>query len=71
MFGIRGKVIVSIMLILYVYGVVVSKCIMTGKIMHEVFKDVNVLNNYYLWLSLFFLISATLSFRDVTSTKIV
>jgi len=69
MFGKTGKVIYSLALIMYLTGVVISKCIMTGNIMSHIFDQTKVLNNYYFWLILFFILSAGLSFKDVASIK--
>lgn len=59
------------MVVLYLIGVITSKCIMTGNILSGVFDSVSVLNNYYFWLSIFFLSSAVLSFKDISSIKII
>lgn len=63
----KGFLVLSISF--YLSGVISSKTIISSKILQETFEDVNYLNNYYLWLGLFFFISAVSSFKDVTSTR--
>lgn len=53
------------------FGVIVSKCIITGNIMADLFEGVQILDNYYTWLGILFGISAILSFRDLTNMKIM
>jgi amino acid permease len=70
-FGNLGRVLYSFSIVVYVSGVILAKCILTGRTLSTVFKDVQVLDRYEFWLGLFFVVSAVFSFRDVGSTKYV
>jgi hypothetical protein len=42
---------------------------MTGNVLSQVFKDIEVMNNFYLWLGLFFVSGAAFSFKSIANTK--
>ncbi len=71
MLGKHGKSFFSMSLIIYLYGTLIGKCIIVGNIISKVFTGIEFLDNYYVWLILFFVVSGFLSFRDVGSTKLV
>lgn len=56
---------------IYLLGTSVSKCIMTGKIMSQVFKNVDWLREFDFWVFLFFISGAVFSFRSIDKTKIM
>ena len=58
-------------MIVFLTSALSSKCIMTGNILSKIFVDVSVLESYYFWLGLFFVIGATFSFKSIEKTKIV
>ena len=68
-FGKVGKIFCSLVIIIYAFGAMVTKSIITGKTLQNVFHDVNVLNSYYFWLGLFFLSSSLFSFGNIHNTK--
>lgn len=59
------------MISIYLTGTAISKCIMTGNILSVVFKDVEVLKQYELWLGLFFISGAAFSFKSIEKTKVM
>ena len=65
----KARIFPSIAITIYLTGTAISKCIMTGNILSQVFKDIDVLNNFNLWLGLFFLSGAAFSFKSIESTK--
>jgi len=60
--GEKGKLFNTIILMMYLIGLLISKCIMAGNNLSEGFEGIAVLDNYYFWLILFFCCSAVLSF---------
>jgi hypothetical protein len=54
---------------IYLFGVSISKCIMTGKTLSKLFANVTVLNTFEFWLSLFFVSGAAFSFKSISKTK--
>lgn len=71
LWGTPGKVAVVIVLTVYMMGILITKCISTGTVMSELFVEVDVLNNFYFWMALFFLTSMFFCFKDVQGTKIL
>ncbi|KRX01663.1 hypothetical protein PPERSA_03747 [Pseudocohnilembus persalinus] len=67
--GNSGNVFITLIITIYLIGILIAKCISTGKIMADSFHTTPVLNIYEFWLFLFFFISALFSFRNVQSTK--
>lgn len=70
-FGLKGKILVSTSVILYLLGVIISKIIMSGNILSQVFHNVYILKEFDFWIILFFGICAILSFKDVSSIKFI
>lgn len=69
LYGNKARIFPSIAITVYLTGTAISKCIMTGNILSQVFKDIDILNSFYLWLGLFFLSGAAFSFKSIESTK--
>jgi amino acid permease len=69
--GFKGKLLVSTAIIFYLFGVIISKIIMSGNILSKVFHNVHVLKEFDFWIILFFGICALLSFKDVSSIKFI
>lgn len=65
LWGKVGKIIVVIILTVYIMGILITKCISTGMVMKKLFGSIDVLDNFYFWLALFFLTSMFFCFRDV------
>jgi hypothetical protein len=71
--GGRGiEIFATIVVTLYVIGVVISKCIITGiainnvaNILSVVFVGIPVLSSIYMWLGVFFVIGSVFSFRNI------
>lgn len=66
-----GEIFNAINLILYLYGVLITKGIIVGNTLSQLFSNTPVVGEYYFWVSLFYLISSLLSFRDVAHIAIV
>lgn len=45
--------------------------IITGQISSQMFGDIDVIDNYYFWMLLFFFSCSILSFRDMASIKLL
>lgn len=76
LFGHVGNILTTIILTVYLVGVLISKSIASSNILSGMFDDiggksVTVLNNYYFWLSLFSVTAIFLSFKDIGGIKIV
>lgn len=62
---------------IYLLGTSVSKCIMTGKIMKEVFQNIDedkwyhFFSDFNFWIFIFFVSGAAFSFRSIDKTKIM
>ena len=54
---------------IYLFGVSVSKCIMTGKTLSKVLASIPVLNTFEFWLGIFFISGAAFSFKSIEKTK--
>ena len=71
LYGSRYKFLPSIAVIIYLFGVAISKCILTGKTLSTLFENVEFLDNFYLWLVVFFIAGALFSFKSIEKTKIM
>lgn len=79
LFGPKWALIPSLSISIYLMGTSVSKCIMTGKIMAQVFSAWNheansstsVLEEFNFWILIFFLCGSAFSFRSVDKTKVM
>lgn len=71
LYGTRWKVFPSVVISQYLLGVSISKCIITGKTLSNVFKEVPVLNTFELWLGVFFVSGALFSFKSIEKTKLL
>lgn len=69
LYGHKFRIIPSLVISIYLTGTAISKCIMTGNILSVVFKDVDILKEYEVWLALFFLSGAAFSFKSIENTK--
>jgi amino acid permease len=76
--GKKAEVFVTVMLTLYMLGVVISKCIMTSKLycylgntLSTVFEGIQVLDSIYLWLAVFFFCGSVFSFGNIQQTKVL
>lgn len=67
-----GKYAVSPLVLVYLLGVMVTKCLTAAKVASAVFEgseSLKVFSSKGLWLVLFFIVSAAFSFGNVSSTK--
>ncbi|EAS05857.1 transmembrane amino acid transporter protein (macronuclear) [Tetrahymena thermophila SB210] len=64
-----GKFVISLIIIFYLIGVMIMKCMATAHVMSKVFENFQILSSYNLWLISFFLISAVFSFKNVQDTQ--
>ncbi|KAL4428774.1 hypothetical protein ABPG74_001288 [Tetrahymena malaccensis] len=64
-----GKFFISLIIIFYLIGTMIMKCMATAHVMSKVFENFQILNSYNLWLISFFLISAVFSFKNVQDTQ--
>lgn len=71
LYGEKWKYFPAFAISIYLLGVSISKCIMTGKTLSKLFGDISVLNTFYFWLGVFFVSGATFSFKDITKTKVL
>ena len=71
LYGEKWRFVPSLAIVIYLLGVSVSKCIMTGKTLSYLFKEVTVLNYFEFWLGLFFLFGAAFSFKSIEKTKVM
>lgn len=69
LYGERWKFFPALAISIYLFGVSISKCIMTGKTLSKLFADVPVFSAFEFWLSLFFLSGASFSFKSISKTK--
>ena len=69
LYGDKWKVFPAVAISIYLFGVSVSKCIMTGKTLSKVLNSVPVLNTFEFWLGIFFLSGAAFSFKSIEKTK--
>jgi amino acid permease len=76
--GRKAEIFATIILTLYLLGVIISKCIMTGILfsilgntLSVVFDGIPVLDSIYIWLGVFFVSGSVFSFRNVSQTKIL
>lgn len=58
-------------IVIYLYGAMISKGIMVGKSLSAVFSGTQIVEEFYFWVLIFFFLSAVLSFKDVASISIV
>ncbi|KAL4470120.1 hypothetical protein ABPG72_016657 [Tetrahymena utriculariae] len=64
-----GKFVISLIIIFYLIGTMIMKCMATAHVMSKVFENFQILNSYNLWLISFFLISAVFSFKNIQDTQ--
>ncbi len=56
---------------IYLFGVLISKCIMTGRVLSKLMGDIDVLNTFEFWLIVFFIIGGAFSFKSIEKTKVI
>jgi amino acid permease len=69
LFGEKWKFFPALAISIYLLGVSISKCIMTGKTLSKLFSHVDILNTFEFWLGLFFISGAAFSFKSISKTK--
>lgn len=69
--GKAGNIAVSLILAIYLMGVLISKTIVSSNILIFVFEGITVLDNYFFWMTLFSVVSIILSFRDSKKNNII
>ncbi|CAD8203122.1 unnamed protein product [Paramecium octaurelia] len=58
-------------IVIYLYGAVVAKGVMVGNSLSSVFKGITLVEEYWFWIVIFFVLCGILSFKDVASIQIV
>lgn len=75
LFGKWGNISASLILAVYLIGVLISKCIASSDILSEMFEGIGdgipVMNNYFFWLAIFCTAAVFLSFKDIAGIKSV
>ena len=74
MWGKCGDITTTIILTIYLIGVLCSKTIASSNILADMFifiGNVPVLDSYYFWLSLFCVAAIAFSFSDIGGVKIL
>jgi len=73
LWGKWGDIITTIILTIYLIGVLISKTIASSNILCDMFEyiGVGVLDSYYFWLSLFCVCAIAFSFSDIGGIKIL
>lgn len=69
LYGEKWKYFPAFAISIYLLGVSISKCIMTGKTLSKLFGNFDVVKHFEFWLGIFFLSGAVFSFKDITKTK--
>lgn len=67
LYGKPGKYFNSIMTMVYLFAILMSKTIIIGTIMSGIFGSTIILGNYYFWISLFVIICGIMSLRNVAA----
>jgi hypothetical protein len=70
-FGDKTEIYVGVVIIIYLFGALISKMILTGKVLSFAFIGVKYLEIYNIWIISFFIISSILSFGDIKGLKSV
>jgi hypothetical protein len=68
--GSTGYKFISVIISLYLFGNMAMRVIMAANMTSGAFVGIEVLESYYFWVSLFFVIGGPLSFSDIVSNKI-
>ncbi|KAM3145485.1 hypothetical protein pb186bvf_002529 [Paramecium bursaria] len=71
LWGKSGEACVVISLLLYLYGMMITKGIIVGNTISILFEGIDVLDKYYFWVTLFYCLTIILSFKDVGNIAIV
>ena len=71
LYGTQWKIFPVLAISIYLFGVSISKCIITGKALSKLFSDVPVLGLFEFWLGLFFISGAAFSFKSIDKTKVL
>lgn len=78
-YGRKGEIFSVMIVVVYLYGALISKGIIVGTslsysyniFVRLVFSNIQVLDNFYFWVILFFIASGILSFKDISSISLV
>lgn len=71
LYGDRYVFVPVVAVTVYLFGVLISKCIMTGKVLSRLLGDIEVLNTFEFWLMVFFVLGAAFSFKSIEKTKAI
>ncbi|KAL4479176.1 hypothetical protein ABPG72_009006 [Tetrahymena utriculariae] len=65
--GKEAQFLVSTIVIIFLIGVTIARCISISRILKNTFSEVSVLNNFYFWLGCLILFTSLFSFKNVSS----
>ncbi|KAL4432757.1 hypothetical protein ABPG74_011578 [Tetrahymena malaccensis] len=65
--GKEAQFLVSLIVIIFLIGVTIARCISIARILKNTFSEVSVLNNFYFWLGCLILFTSLFSFKNVSS----
>lgn len=69
LYGDKWRLFPAVTISIYLFGVSISKCIMTGKTLSKLLSQVPVIGTFEFWLGVFFVSGAAFSFKSIEKTK--
>ncbi|EAR82516.1 transmembrane amino acid transporter protein (macronuclear) [Tetrahymena thermophila SB210] len=65
--GKEAQFVVSLIVIIFLIGVTIARCISIARILKNTFSEISLLNNFYFWLGCLILFTSLFSFKNVSS----